>query len=377
MSSFLKDSLSGIIESAFPSTNNQLPQFRAHLLDDLTSFLVAFDESGSPAGVLCFQWRPCRFLTSKRHLLSVGPVATHPDFFGRGVATSLFSRLHDHATLLNIDFICLSGIPDFYLRFGYYPFYDKSKISFKRDDLLKYYIDFNPLYALNQSPIAETIYPLLSYGNSIFQISRSKETWRWLSSIGSSSYYFPNPTYYFKDIDCYLYYTYQASEHQNGTTTIREFEASNQSFIDIFLHSLLDIPPHNETIEVYTSFNSKLASSLRTKIPYTFSSFPHPSARALLKLVSPFSLIDYVHSLAAVQSQGIAKTLSRTLSIVNENSSILKEISGFSAEYFLPSILTGSIYLENLDKLSLDFRKHFDGFRSSSNPPYLCQGDAM
>ena len=119
MSSFLKDSLSGIIDSAFPSTNNQVPQFRAHLLDDFSSFLVAFDESGSPAGLLCFQWRPCRFLNSKRHLLSVGPVATTPEFFGRGVATTLFSHLHDHAKLMNIDFICLSGIPDFYLRFGY------------------------------------------------------------------------------------------------------------------------------------------------------------------------------------------------------------------------------------------------------------------
>ena len=130
----LQDKLVSIAERAFPSTNAQRPQVLSHFVGS-RSYCIVASISSQPVAFLFFQSRLVLSSGTELTLLSVGPVATDPNFQRRGIGSQLIGYLNSYAVDSNVDLIILAGIPDYYTKYGFYPFMVKSKIAISHNNL--------------------------------------------------------------------------------------------------------------------------------------------------------------------------------------------------------------------------------------------------
>ena len=63
-------------------------------------------------------WKTIRIDQQQVEVAAIGQVCTHPDYRGRGLATSLVEAAHDDARA-QVPFAALFGSPSFYGRLGY------------------------------------------------------------------------------------------------------------------------------------------------------------------------------------------------------------------------------------------------------------------
>ena len=116
---------------------------------------------------------------------------------------------------------------------------------------------------------------------------------------------------------------------------------------------------------------------MRTELPFQFSSFPHPTGRSLIKLTDQYLLLEQLSKQYAFSQNPVLADVLKSIDLVLANSTFLNRIFGFDADYFVPALLTRSIYIDNLSSCIINFQKAFKGFSVTCHPPTLYQGDSL
>ena len=366
----LQVKLLSIAERAFPSTNPQRPQILSHFVGPLSYCIVA-SISSRPVAFLFFQFRTALSLRTKLSFLSVGPVATDPNFQKRGIGSQLIGFLNSYAVDSNVDLIILSGIPDYYTKYGFYPFMIKSKITASRHNLLQAAATTFPEVYTDSFFLGKNYLPPLTYGTEQFSITRSSDDWDWLLSTHAQSYYFPSPVFLANELILKQSPQYYSVQHLEDKVLIREFHAYNKN-IEYLLAYLVSTNSSSEAFEFYTSYNSPLFRFLVSRIPFEFSSYPHPTARALMKIINPTILPKCMKR----RSEPLHAILNSP-QLTSELSSLLLEETGKSIEYYLPGLLSGLWSSTNI-MLSNNQVKFSSAFPLLSNThPFVYQGDSL
>ena len=351
-----------IAKSAFPLSNNQYFQLLSHLDGRHTHAFIIFC-SRVPAAFLFFQPRNAIAFGDTYSFITVGPVATHPDFQRKGLGSQLLKCLDSHCLLHSIDFIILSGIPNYYRRFGYYPFLIKSKITLRHQTLFEQLNSCSFEFAhVDRSPSLESFI----YGNTEFKIVREQADWHWLLHCHPQSYYFPSPIFlHSRNSGGPLYYT---SEQLPDHRLIREFNGSTFDDVRQLLSHLLAFQETSENLVFHTSFNSSLFRYLVNLLPFDYSAHPHPNGRAMMKIINQKKFLNhFVDHSAWSDLISLFKADSDAL-----NNTIHKSV-GQPFDYFLPGILSG-LWKNVSDNQVFD---EFQGFYLSDDPPFVYQGDSL
>ncbi len=373
LNSDLRESVISTFSHAFPDAS-QNRQVLAHLNGNI-SRICFIQEQREIISALFFQRRNFNLGDVSSSLFSVGPIATQLSYRGKGLATSLLSKLDEIAILEDIEIIILSGIPQFYLKLGYYPCYQKSKVTISKEDISSY---------LNQDlidsfSITNTKKYKLSKPSQLFYITRTKSEWDWLEKIGSASYYFPNPTSLSDQNYKESQSNYCTYEINNNILLVREEVVNDLPSFGSLLNLLKLKTDQYSSVEIHSSQDSFLFNNLSTTLPFTFSAYPHPTARGLMKIVNPDSLFNCISRVGKSNpASHYLETIIDFYRKLDRNQTISFFCTNFNVkDYLLPGLLTGhwdlrilsSRYLYPFDFSNisyLDYRKTF-----------LLQGDSM
>lgn len=125
--------------------------------------------------------------------VTVGPVATHEKHRKRNLASLSMQDATRSMKDRGILVAYLQGIPNFYYRFGYYPFLARSSAKFRREDGAKASLP-GRLRALTKQhlPVARRLYDAASAGRICAGV-RDQEVWNWLLRFGKNTWVFPSP----------------------------------------------------------------------------------------------------------------------------------------------------------------------------------------
>lgn len=368
----LQDKLVSIAERAFPSTNAQRPQVLSHFVGS-RSYCIVASISSQPVAFLFFQSRTALSSGTELSLLSVGPVATDPNFQRRGIGSQLIGYLNSYAVESNVDLIILSGIPDYYTKYGFYPFMVKSKITISHHNLSKVVSTALPEVCIDKKILCKAGLSQITYGTEKFGITRSRDDWDWLLITHPDSYYFPNPVFLAQGLKPKATPQFYSAQYFSDKTLIREFHASNNQDAQALLTHLVNTSSSHSGYEFYTSYNSTLFRFLLSRTPFHFSAYPHPRARALMKIINPSVFSTLINSTSSCL---LSEILSSPKSTV-EFSSLLLERTGNCLEYYLPGLLSGLWFFPGLEIKNNKPIFPNEAPLLSNTPPFVYQGDAL
>lgn len=125
-------------------------------------------------------------------LLTVGPLAIHPNYQGQGLGRELMSGLDALALAVGARGLYLQGIPDFYGRFGYFPVLARSKAVAPVAALPpESRASRRPMKPGHRTAMAELFE--IQRSLSSFASPRTAHDWHWLTEYAVDTYYFYKP----------------------------------------------------------------------------------------------------------------------------------------------------------------------------------------
>jgi len=153
---------------------------------------VAVAEGRVAAGVVMGP-RTLRFGPARVPAMTIGPVGTHDAFRKRGLAAAAMNDASRYMAENGILLAYLHGIPDFYHRFGYYPFMADTTVVLKRDAAERESLP-GRLRAMRRKdlPAVRRIYDAVSAGR-ICAAARDKKVWDWLMGPATRTWIFHKP----------------------------------------------------------------------------------------------------------------------------------------------------------------------------------------
>ena len=365
----LRKEIIQIAQLAFPSDYSQAAQISSHF-DGSSSFCLLTFLQKIPVAFLFFQYRTVLLFGKEYTFLSVGPVATDVRYQKKGIGSQLLQTLDSYSLENNVDMIILSGIPEFYLRFGFYPFMIKSKITISYQNLSQVIDQEKPRVIDDLTFLQQYNLPPLTYGSSQFAIKRSCADWRWLLQTHSHSYYFQNPIFLSDSLSRSP--EYYCSNRIGNTVVVREIHANHTISLKKILTHLFNSGNQGCCFELFTYQNSLLFRYLLHRTPFQFSCFPHPTGRALMKIVNPQKLLPEL----AVLSKSLSLIFGSSQAY-DFSSTLLQNSSLRPLEYFLPGLISGLWSPKTLVACHRDKTRDSTDIFISNDPPFLYQGDAM
>ena len=125
--------------------------------------------------------------------MTIGPVGTHDHYRKRGYSAAAMNDASDYMAREGCMLAYLQGIPDYYYRFGYYPFMAPSHVKFNRDAARKQSLP-GRLRAMTARdiPVIRKIYGKVTAGR-IGPAKRDKAVWGWLLGPGTKTWLFVGP----------------------------------------------------------------------------------------------------------------------------------------------------------------------------------------
>jgi len=165
--------------------------FRPPLFDPEHARLAVAD--GHVVSALVMSPRMIRFGHVKVPAVTVGPVGTHDHYRNRGYAAATMNDASRYMKEHGILVAYLQGIPDFYNRFGYYPYMAPGTVRFKRDNAKK---ESRPgrLRAMTRKdlPAVRKLYDEATSGRTC-TAARDAKVWDWLMGPGRRTWLFRRP----------------------------------------------------------------------------------------------------------------------------------------------------------------------------------------
>jgi predicted N-acetyltransferase YhbS len=149
-------------------------------------------------GVAIVGWRIINFLGGTISAATVGPIAVHPNFQRQGLGRRLLQGVEEISRQEGAQVLYLQGIDGFYSRFGFYPCLAKAKLII---DTSKINTELDVSLEIPTSSQLDDLSNI--YNDTASHVScsayRDRETWKWLITDASRTWYFPKPTLvYFK-----------------------------------------------------------------------------------------------------------------------------------------------------------------------------------
>jgi len=145
-------------------------------------------------GVAATGYRVLRFGPCRVPALTVGPVATHPDYAGKGIGSLVMDDVAETMRHRKILLAYTQGIPGFYHRFDYFPYLAKSKITVELDAMSAWKRKGRSrrMQASDISCVAK-VYKRAT-ANRIGAANRDTTIWTWLLKSAGASFFFHKPS---------------------------------------------------------------------------------------------------------------------------------------------------------------------------------------
>ncbi len=137
--------------------------------------------------------RMIRFGSVEVPAMTVGPVATHDKYRKRNLASVAMEDANRYMREHGVLVAYLQGIPNFYYRFGYYPFLVRCSAKFKREKARKEALPgrFRGM-TTKDLPKVRSLYQMVNAGRTGSAV-RDDAVWNWLLRRGTKTWLFHAP----------------------------------------------------------------------------------------------------------------------------------------------------------------------------------------
>jgi len=229
--------------------------------------------------------RMIRFGPVKVPAMTVGPVATHDHYRKRGYGAAAMEDASKYMAEHGYLVAYLGGIPDFYYRFGYYPFMARTSVKFRRDRAEK---ESRPgrlrRMTVEDIPAVRRVYDKVT-ARRICAAARDAKLWRWLLGPGARTWLFGGPKVILDENGRVCGYL---TLHPKGEFEIREVVVSaNEASMRAALGGIVRWARRREAKEVRfpLAWDDALSVFLRHYVGAEFTMYGEPTGGALLKIV--------------------------------------------------------------------------------------------
>ncbi len=241
--------------------------------------------------------RVIRFGPVEVPAMTVGPVGTHDAYRKRGYGAA---TMHDASRYMQENgylVAYLQGIPNYYYRFGYYPYMAPGHVRIGRDDAKR---EARPgtLRAMTKVdvPAVRRLYDRAAAGR-ICAAARDKDVWDWLMGPGRRTWLFRKPQVILDGRRrlCGYVTAGRETEPGRGEIVVRPDEASCRAA----LGALARDARRRERKEIVLSmpWDDAMAVFIRQHVGGEFRMWSNPTGGALLKVVDFPGLIQRLEPL--------------------------------------------------------------------------------
>ena len=217
--------------------------------------------------------------------MTIGPVGTHDQFRKQGYS---FAAMNDASNWMRDNGILigyLQGIPDYYYRYGYYPYMTPTRVKLQRENMRKQAAAMK-LRAMTRADIpAVAAFYEKAMANRICTALRSRELWQWLLGPGRKTWFFHNPKLIFDASGKLAGYFTNASKDQ---LDIKEIVVrADESACRAALGALVAEARRREIKELSFPIGwiDPLAVFTRQQVPAEFSVYSNPTGGSVMKIV--------------------------------------------------------------------------------------------
>lgn len=183
-----------VLESAFDDPRQSRNFSSLGLFEEDESYKRFVVKDGDTViGYLGYALRTLRYLGQSFAAASIGPVAVSPQNQRSGIGSFLMSETIQHLKHTGVEIVYIQGIPDYYQRFDFIKYLDKSKrvISTDQDDSTGPH-DLHIAENNVDNRIYRDLYEL--YTEEVdFSAKRTEADWTWLLGPATQTYYFYQP----------------------------------------------------------------------------------------------------------------------------------------------------------------------------------------
>lgn len=188
------EAVKSILEKAFDQpqqSKNFSTLGKAESTDSYYRFVAK--DGDAVIGYLGYALRNMRYLEQEYTAASIGPVAVSPDVQQSGIGSFLMTETLEYLEKTGVEVVYIQGIPDYYQRFGFIKYLDKSKRIISTEG--------NQLAEADSLRIVENTTNRRAYrdlfdqyrSNVNFSSARNEHDWRWLLGPATQTYYFYRP----------------------------------------------------------------------------------------------------------------------------------------------------------------------------------------
>ncbi len=245
---------------------------------------VAIADGRVAAGVVMGP-RMVRFGPVKVPAMTIGPVGTHDAFRKRGLAAAAMDDASAYMAENGYLIAYLQGIPDFYYRFGYYPFMAPCLVTFHRDAARKEALP-GRLRAMRRKdlPAVRRIYDAVSAGR-IGAAARDKQVWDWLIGAGKNTWLFRRPRLILdgRGRTCGYVTVSIGNRWNHGEVVVRQDEASCRAALGALTREARRVEA--KEIAVHLPWDDALSVLLRQFVGADFKMSANATGGALMKVV--------------------------------------------------------------------------------------------
>jgi len=218
--------------------------------------------------------------------MTLGPVGTHEKHRKRGYSAASMNDASDYMARAGVLVAYLQGIPNFYYRFGYYPYMAPGRAKFGREAAKKESLP-GRLRKMTRAelPKVRRIYDATT-STRVCAAARDDRIWDWLLRAGTKTWLFMNPKVITDDRGRIVGYIASSA---NGTLDLRELIVrQDERSCRVALGALVRETKRLEIKEIQCRipWDDAMAVFLRQFVGAQFTMDSNPTGGALMKIVN-------------------------------------------------------------------------------------------
>jgi len=239
--------------------------------------------------------RTIRFGPARVPAMTVGTVATHDHYRKCGYNSVTMNDASAYMQANGVLVAYLGGIPDYYYRYGYYPFTTRGSAKFNREAARKE-MAASQFRAMRKAdlPAVAKLYDHANAGR-MCTADRPADLWQWLMGPGRNTWLFRGAYVVFDPAGKLCgYFTSRDKQNVNiGEIVVRGDDASCRAT----LAALVTLAKRREVkdISLPLAWDDPLAVFLRQYVPCEFTMGTNPTGGCLMKIV------DFPRLMAALE----------------------------------------------------------------------------
>jgi len=227
--------------------------------------------------------------------MTLGPVGTHDAYRKQGYSYAAMNDASEWMKANGVLIGYLQGIPDYYCRYGYYPYIARTAVKLAREDGRKQSGKARVRIMTHADvPAVAALYEKAMAGRTCTAV-RSREVWQWLMGPGRKSWFFRKPYVIFDSAGklCGYFTNKSKDQFDVGEIVVRADEPACR----VALGALAAEGKRREIKEINlpVGWDDPLAVFIRQHVAAQFSTWTNPTGGSLMKIV------DFPRLMAALQ----------------------------------------------------------------------------